>query len=222
MKASRWLESWKKGKIGFHQKKFNSQLQKHWSALQLSSDAPVFVPLCGKSLDMLMLHDLGHPVVGVELSEIAVEAFFAENSLSYERTSTGNLQEFTGAGNAAGIRLFVGDLFELEMAQTGPLKGFYDRASMVALPPEMRQQYIDKLASLLDTGAQGLLISLSYDPSKMEGPPFSVPDDEIQARYAKHFQITELAHSSGPERLGNLADNGLDTIDEHIYQMRRS
>jgi len=222
VKSNRWLESWKNGKIGFHQSRFNSRLENFWPVLGLDSTAPVFVPLCGKSLDMLYLHQLGHPVVGVELSEIAGEAFFLENGLSFERTQTGNLQEFTGTGAALGIRLLIGDLFDLEVAQTGPLGGFYDRASLIALPSEIRQQYVDKLAQLLPTGTNGLLIGLSYDPSKMDGPPFSVPDSEVRARFERDFQVTELAHSSGPERLGNLADRGLDSMDEHVYQIRRS
>jgi len=222
MKSNRWLESWKSGKIGFHQKHVNSRLEKFWPELGLETSEPVLVPLCGKSLDMLWLSQLGHPVIGVELSEIAVEAFFIENRLPFKQTQTGNLQEFTGTGKALGIRLLVGDLFDLETAQTGPLTGFYDRASMIALPPEMRQQYVDKLATLLPAGAVGLLIGLSYDPSKMSGPPFSVPDAEVRSRFARDFQVTELARSSGPERLGNLADRGLDTMDEHIYQLLRT
>lgn len=222
MAANRWHEAWNSGKIGFHQERTNTRLEQHWGTLGLKSNAPVLVPLCGKSLDMLMLHQLGHPVIGVELSEIAVKAFFDENGLSYERSETGNLQEFTGTADAAGIRLLAGDFFELETAQTGPLKGFYDRASLIALPSDIRQQYIDKLAELLPRGAVGLLIGLSYDPSKMDGPPFSIPDNEIKERFATDFKVTELAHSSGPERLGNLAKRGLDTMDEFIYQIRRT
>ncbi len=222
MSTNRWHESWKSGKIGFHQERFNTRLEKFWPTLGLEANGSVLVPLCGKSLDMLFLHQLGHPVVGIELSEIAVEAFFVENQLSFERTQTGNLQEFTGTGTALGIRLLAGDLFDLETAQTGPLKGFYDRASLIALPPETRRRYVDKLASLLPSGASGLLIGLSYDPSKMSGPPFSVPDAEVQALFARDFQVSELARSSGPERLGNLADRGLDTMDEHVYQLLRT
>jgi len=222
MNNSRWHESWKSGKIGFHQDRTNSRLEKYWSTLGLASGSPVLVPLCGKSLDMLMLHQLGHPVVGVELSEIAVEAFFVENHLTFKRTESGNLQEFTGTGDAVGLRILAGDFFDLEASQTGPLKGFYDRAALIALPADKRQQYIDKIASLLPSGAIGLLIGLSYDPSKMDGPPFSVPDTEIRTRYANDFQVTELEKTSGPQRLGNLADRGLDTMDEYIYQLLRT
>ncbi len=222
MQTEKWHERWEGGKIGFHQSRVNSRLEQYWPSLGLDATAPVFVPLCGKSIDMLMLHRLGHPVVGVELSPIAVKAFFDENQLTYNCEKTGNLQEFTGTGSAAGIRLFAGDIFELTTAQTGPLKGFYDRASLIALPSEMRQKYVDKLASLLPVESVGLLISLSYDPSKMQGPPFSVPDEEVRQRFATDFQITVLEESNGPERLGNLAERGLDTMVEHVYQLLRA
>lgn len=222
MKADKWHAIWREGKIGFHQTRFNSRLEQFWPALNLPADASVLVPLCGKSLDMLYLHQAGHRVVGVELSEIAAEAFFEENQLTYKRSNTGNLQEFTGTGKAAGVRLLTGDIFDLSTSQTGPLKAFYDRAALIALPSDMRARYAVKLASLLPTGADGVLISIIYDPSKMNGPPFSVPDNEVQALFAEHFSLNELDNSHGPERLGNLADRGLDTMEERVYQLKRT
>ena len=222
MKAERWRASWQKGKIGFHQKRVNSRLEQFWPTMGLSTDAAVLVPLCGKTLDMLYLQEAGHAVVGVELSEIAAEAFFAENQLTFERRETGNLQEFTGIGKAAGLRLLVGDIFELSASQTGPLKAFYDRAALIALPPEMRQRYAVKLTSLLPSGALGLLISIIYDPSKMNGPPFSVTDEEVHALFADNFDVQEIDNSKGPERLGNLANRGLDTMEERVYRLMRT
>lgn len=221
MKAEKWHANWRDGRLGFHQKRVNSRLEQFWPTFELPSDASVLVPLCGKSLDMLYLHQAGYRVIGVELSEIAGEAFFTENQLAFEKRETGNLQEFTGIGEAAGIRLLIGDLFDLEASQTGPLTAFYDRASLIALPAEMRQRYVAKLSSLLPAGATGLLISLIYDPSKMSGPPFSVSDDEVQALFSTAFTVQEIDSSSGPERLGNLASRGLDTMEERVYRITR-
>lgn len=221
MEPEKWHSNWRKGQVGFHQKRFNSRLEQFWPTLGLSSDASVLVPLCGKSLDMLYLHEAGHSVVGVELSEIAAEAFFNENNLTFEMRETGNLQEFTGTGKAAGIRLLTGDIFDLQTSQTGPLKAFYDRASLIALPAPMRQRYAVKLSALLPVGAVGLLISIIYDPSKLSGPPFSVPDDEVQRLFSDNFDLQQLDSSSGPERLGNLAERGLDTMEERVYAITR-
>lgn len=221
MEPEKWHSNWRDGRIGFHQKRYNSRLEKFWPTLNIPPKASVLVPLCGKSLDMLYLHEAGHEVVGVELSEIAANAFFNENQLTFERRDTGNLQEFTGTGKAAGIRLLTGDLFDLQASQAGPLRAFYDRASLIALPTQMRQRYAEKLSDLLPAGAVGLLISLIYDPSKMKGPPFSVPDDEVHSLFAGNFDLKQLDSSSGPERLGNLAERGLDTMEERVYALAR-
>lgn len=217
-----WHKRWEQGKLGFHQTRYNSRLQKYWAELGVEKGAAVFVPLCGKSLDMLWLHQRGHPVVGVELSEIAARDFFSENQLTYEQVQCGNLQEFTGTGAATGIRLLVGDYFALSVAETGPLGGFYDRAALIALPQTMRQAYIDKMAELLPRNAAGLLITLIYDPSTMNGPPFSVPDDEVQASFAGKFALDHLEQYSGPERLGSLSDRGLQSMEEIVYRVVRA
>lgn len=222
MKADVWHSHWEQGKIGFHQKRYNSRLVEFWPTLQLPKGAAVLVPLCGKSLDMLQLHQAGHSVIGVELSEIAAIAFFEENQLSFKRSNTGNLQEFTGTGNADGIRLLVGDLFDLEASQTGPIAAFYDRASLIALPHEMRLKYAEKLSTFLASGTIGLLITIIYDPSKMSGPPFSVSDDEVKVLFSDSFDVREIDSSNGPERLGNLADRGLDTMEERVYRLERN
>lgn len=217
-----WHKRWEQGKLGFHQSRYNTRLEKHWPDLGVDKDGAVLVPLCGKSLDMLWLHERGHPVVGVEISEIAARAFFSENQLTYELRQSGNLQEFTGTGVAAGIRLLVGDYFALNTSVTGPLSGFYDRASLIALPPEIRQPYIDKLAELVPKNGVGLLITVIYDPTKMSGPPFSVPDDEIQNGFSGQFTLSHLEQSAGPERLGSLSERGLNTMEEIVYRLVRS
>jgi len=221
MEADFWHTRWQEGRTKFHQTRINSRLEQLWPTLNVGSDVSVFVPLCGKTLDMLMLHGCGHKVVGVELSELAVKAFFSENQLTYTVAQSGNLQEFTGTGSAAGIRLFVGDIFELTTAQTGPLGAFFDRAALIALPPEMRGQYTQKMAELLPAGSIGLLISLIYDPTKMQGPPFSVPDNEVAELMAGNFSVEQIDYSSGPERLGDLAKRGLDTMEERVYRLQR-
>ena len=222
MEASFWHERWAGDRIGFHQSRVNKRLEEHWPALGLAPPARVFVPLCGKSLDMLWLHERGHPVVGVELSEKAVEAFFVENDLAFEREPDGPFTTFVGRGAASGIRLLVGDFFALDVERLGPIDACYDRASLIAMPEGMRGDYAKHLAALLAPDRVGLLLAIDYDTSRMRGPPFAVPDAEVRALLGGAFDIEELAHYSGPERLGNLAERGLDTLDERVYRLRRS
>jgi len=75
-----WLERWEVGRTGWHEAEGNSKLKEHWRA----TGRRVLVPMCGKSADMKWLADQGNQVFGVELSHLAIEAFFAEQGLDYE------------------------------------------------------------------------------------------------------------------------------------------
>ncbi|ASJ76411.1 thiopurine S-methyltransferase [Granulosicoccus antarcticus] len=222
MQAEYWLSKWSEDKIGFHQDTANKRLQKYWASLELSEGAPVFVPLCGKSLDILWLHQSGHPVLGVELSEKAVKSFFEENALPYERREEQAFIVYSGTGQAQGIDLLVGDFFALTPNHLAQCHAFYDRAAMIALEEDMRARYTGHLAQSVATGTKGLLLTIAYDQSRMAGPPFSVSDQNVQALHGNDFDLVELAHYSGPERLGNLAERGLETLDERVYLLTRN
>ncbi len=219
MEAEFWQERWTSNKIGFHQQKINSRLKKYWPEIKVPAGGEVFVPLCGKSLDMLWLQQQGYSVVGIELSEKAVVAFFEENGLTFERQQLENLQAFIGTGEAKGIRLYCGDLFDLSADNVKNVCAFYDRAALVAMPPDLRTQYAGHLANILPSDTVGLLISMNYDASKMQGPPFSVDDAAVRALLSNRFNIQELSQSDGPEILGDLARRGLDTVEERVYRL---
>ncbi|MBX2838503.1 MAG: thiopurine S-methyltransferase [Gammaproteobacteria bacterium] len=221
MKADYWLNHWQAGKIGFHQKRVNSRLMRLWPELEASTDGAVLVPLCGKTLDMVWLHQAGYRVVGVELSQTAIESFFTENNFEYTLQSTANAQVYVGTGHASGISLLQADLFNLKATDVGPISSFYDRASLVAMPPNLRATYAESLQRLVPVGSPGLLISMTYDQQRMQGPPFSVNDEEVRTLLGSGFDLTEIDYSEGPEILGNLADRGLDTLVERVYQLRR-
>ena len=221
MHADYWLDKWAADDIGFHAERVNKRLVEHWPGLGIDPATPVFVPLCGKSLDMLWLHERGHPVFGVDLSELACEAFFTENSLAFERREIERGIEFTGGGDAAGIRLIAGDFFALTQVDTEHVHAVYDRAALIAMNDGLRADYARQLVDLLPLQSRGLVIAIEYDQSRMKGPPFSVPDAEVRRLLGSNFELEELAHHDGPERLGNLAERGLDTLDERVYGVRR-
>lgn len=221
MQAEYWLRKWSEGKIGFHQGQVNKRLQTYWPRLELAPTDPVFVPLCGKSLDMLWLHQQGHPVFGVDISEQAVQAFFTDNRLTCRRHEADGFQILTGTGDAEGLTLWAGDFFALSVEHLAPCRAVYDRAALIAMDQRMRMDYARQLGRVLGTGTRTLLLTITYDETRMEGPPFSVPDEEVRTLYEACFTIQELAHFSGPERLGNLAERGLETLDERVYLLVR-
>lgn len=222
MDAQFWHERWDDNRIGFHQEDVNKRLKRYWPSLELEPGASVFVPLCGKSRDMLWLHEQGHPVMGIELSAKAVEAFFTENQLPFDTRDSEGFVIYSGTGKAAGIELWAGDFFSLTAQHLSQFTGFYDRASMIAMPPSMREDYAQHLAKVLGSGARGLLLTISYDQERMKGPPFSIPDPDLRQLVSRDFHISELAHYSGPERVGNLAERGLETLDEWVYLLKRN
>jgi len=234
METQFWQQIWKDGKIGFHQSKVNKLLVEYWPKTQGNNNPPysadrlsenakscVFVPLCGKSLDMLWLHQQGHQVLGVEFSECAARAFFEENNLEFEQSTVDDFVCLVGTAAAKGITLLVGDFFKLNAEHTRQCTALYDRASLIAMKPAMRTDYARQLVTLMPSESRGILLTITYDQSRMKGPPFSVSDDIARDLLAEHFQMELLEHTSGSERLGNLADRGLETLDERVYLLTR-
>ncbi len=185
MEHNFWHSRWLEGRIGFHQAEFNVYMMAHWSALN-SVDGQVFVPLCGRSRDLLWLRERSKAVLGVELSEKACSEFFLEQSAQAERSEEGDFTSF----EADKIRLLCGDLFNLTADQVMQVVAVYDRAALIALPPLMRQAYAAHLCAILPSGVSMLLIVLEFDGE--EGPPFSVSEAEVELLYSARFDIRLL------------------------------
>ncbi|KMW57910.1 Thiopurine S-methyltransferase [Candidatus Rhodobacter oscarellae] len=192
-----WHARWGDDRTGFHEEAPNPLLVAHLSSLALAPGARVFVPLCGKSVDLIWLRDQGFAVVGAELSPIAVAAMMAALGGAEEVSQHGALQRY----NAAGIEIFEGDIFALDATTLGAVDAVYDRAALVALPPRMRADYASHMVALTKRAPQ-LLISFAYDQAMMDGPPFSVPRSEITDLYGATHKVDPLADQAISGRLG--------------------
>ena len=212
-----WKSRWVEGRIGFHQEQADSLLVEHWAVSVPDSAATVLVPLCGKSLDMLWLHQRGHKVIGVELSDIAIRAFFEENELDFEVSTSGVHQVFTGTGVAAGLQLWCGDFFKLTQAQLGGVDALYDRAAIVALPPALRRSYVSQLDTLLSSAACGLMLTFDYPQAERGGPPFSVSFSDVVAQLGESFDCTLV------DTLDLTEDNrwSLSRLEEPVIRLKR-
>jgi len=207
MEAGFWLQRWEKREIGFHQVDINPHLAQYWPSLELAGGSTVLVPLCGKSRDMLWLAQLGHHVLGVELCEAAVQEFFEESKVQPQVDQKGSFARYS-AGN---VELLVGDFFALTAEDLQEVAGVYDRAALVALPPDMRRDYINVLARILPAKVKSLLLTFEYRTGDMEGPPFSIPIDAVQGLFEGRCDINLL--DSQPFDLRGVA------AIEHVFRL---
>ncbi|HJU06369.1 MAG TPA: thiopurine S-methyltransferase [Nitrospiraceae bacterium] len=179
MEPEFWHQRWASNQIGFHEGQVNAYLARHYAQLGLAPGETVFVPLCGKSVDLRWLADQGLHVLGVELSPIAVESFFAEQGLTPRTSKEGAFAEW----ESGPIRLLCGDFFALTSAHLAGVQAVYDRAALIALPPERRADYVAHLGRLLPDARRTLLVTLEYPQVQMQGPPFSVAEREVHTLF---------------------------------------
>lgn len=217
MQPDFWHARWQANQIGFHRKTVHSYLLRHIDKLGLHPGANVFVPLCGKSIDMMQLRAQGGGVVGVELSELALRAFFDDNAIPFEVSREREFTVYTGGG----FRLLAGDFFALRAEHIGMVSAAYDRAALVALPRSMRQAYARHLATLIPATSRMLLVTHTYPEHEMSGPPFSITDEEVSDLFGGAFTIELLErhdHIAGEPRLQSL---GLTAFFESAYLLVR-
>ncbi|MEQ8234807.1 MAG: thiopurine S-methyltransferase [Gammaproteobacteria bacterium] len=189
MEPDFWLDKWASAQIGFHEPHAHPLLVAHWEALDLAPCARVFVPLCGKSLDMCWLAQAGCTIVGIEIAGVAVGDFFAERGLTAERSERGALVRH----EAGAWTLYHGDFFALAPTELGAVDAVYDRAALIALTPAQRRAYAHHLTALVTPGTRMLLITLEYDESLLRPPPFVVMPDEVEALFGSDWRVEQLA-----------------------------
>jgi thiopurine S-methyltransferase len=211
-----WHQRWRENQIGFHQSAPTPLLLKHWPSLDVPAGAKVFVPLAGKSLDMAWFAAQGYSVLGVELSELAVQQFFAEHGLQPDIRDSKYGRHYA----AGGIELINGDAFGLDESVLRDCAAVFDRAALIALPPELRVRYARELYAKLPAGCRGLVIALEYDQAEREGPPFSVPEDEIHGNFGHDWDIDLLERRPIPREHPGFV-SGVSRLDTAAYALKR-
>lgn len=184
-----WLQRWRNNEIGFHQSEANPLLDARFGDLRLQRGARVFVPLCGKTLDIPWLLSREYRVAGVELSELAIEQLFEELGAGPQVSEAGKLKRYS----ATDIDIFAGDIFDLSAEVLGPVDATYDRAALAALPENMRERYVRHVTAITGTAPQ-FLLTFEYDQSRMDGPPFSLSTGEVNRLYQASYELS-LAES---------------------------
>jgi thiopurine S-methyltransferase len=231
MEHSFWHQRWKENRIGFHLPETNALLEKYLHYLELQQMDKIFVPLCGKTLDMLYLKQQGYQVLGNELSSLAVNSFFNENNLPFTTEliqGNNNLADKKDlvSYRSEGIEIINGDFFALKKNSLAGVRAIYDRASMVALPEALRKKYVQFLLTLLKRKngqfvdkIKLLLVTLEYDQELKQGPPFSVTEKEVFNCYQNDFSITLVDTQETPMKQRGEISKQL-SMKENVYLLQ--
>lgn len=147
----------------------------------------VFVPLCGKTLDMVYLASRAGDVYGVEGIKTALEEFAAEHpELEVKNngvSSNGLFERFEGKK----ITLLKGDYFQLTSGQTeGKFDAVFDRGSFIAIDPTLRGDYVIVMGDILAKGARILLViyeRIGTEEAVAQGPPFTISESGVRELY---------------------------------------
>ena len=187
MDAPFWHDRWQRNQIGFHEPKANPLLVAHFDTLSLPAGSRIFVPLCGKTLDVHWLLSRGHRIAGAELSAIAVQQLFADLGVTPHTAPVGKFTRYS----ASGIDIFQGDIFDLSPGELLEVDAVYDRAALIALPEPLRSRYAGHLVDITQRATQ-LLICINYEQQLLAGPPFSVSGAEVARLYQYAYDIKAL------------------------------
>lgn len=212
-----WLARWQNNKIGWHVDAVNRSLIDYFELLELAPGASVFVPLCGKSLDMIYLSEMGYTVIGVELSAIGVKQFFVDNSLPY---SVNQINGFV-LYESERIKIYCGDYFSLGAEHLSSVSAVYDRASLIALDLDLREKYAQHLAAIIPLDARILLLTLIYPQHQMSGPPFSVSNSEVESLFSSTFQYRQLHCFNDIDNEPKFLRAGVDYVENAAYLLQK-
>ena len=221
MELDFWHQRWNNDETGFHQTEVNPYLSYFYDtkgpSLDKRSALKVFVPLCGKSADLHWLSTKGYSVLGVECSDVAVKAFFDEQNIKYSVTPSATHQHYSSSK----IDILCGDFFTINNDEMKDVTDVYDRASLIALPESMRQQYVMKMTEMLLAGTRTLLVTLTYDQNEMDGPPFSVTEEEVNDLYSADYKIEKLLVKNTLEDELRFKERGLTSLKESVYKLTK-
>ena len=207
-KAKFWTDMWKEHIFPWHEDGVHEYLIKYIDELTGGRlNIRVFVPLCGKSVDMLWLADQGHTVVGVELADKAIESFFTENNLTFTKEpvklAAGSEPAEVYRCNEKQITIFCCDLFTLKEEDIGEkVDAIWDRGSLSAIVPsagDRGKRYAKHMRSLLARDGNYLLESHHYEVDRGNDPPASISDELRNEIFGEDFTIKELDVNRLPE-----------------------
>lgn len=214
-----WLDRWQEEKTPFfHLDETHPLLKKYFDdCLSLSDESVVFVPLAGKTLDLLWLREK-YPVVAVEISDIAVKAFFKENELNPKVTEC----DYGKIYQVENLTFYQANLYDLPDSILSSISHIYDRASLIAFNEEKRPKYVSFLQQKCVSLKEWFLVSLYFEVSGYQGPPFPLSEQELNSLFKNYFTIDVIhQQQSEMDETGNLYKKGVLSLLNQVYCLRK-
>ena len=218
MEPEFWKQRWQAGTTGWHKDEVHPSLPKYFPQMKLVEGDAVFVPLCGKSLDMIWLSEHGFRVTGIEISPIAVSGFFAENNITFSTTE----HDWGTTYRSENITILLADFFSISSLDLPHIDGVYDRAALIALSEDLRANYVRHLADMMPDTARSLLITLDYPQHEMDGPPFSVSREDVNRLFGEQFIIEPLYSEDCLKNEPRFQQRGLSSLYEHVFLLTKN
>lgn len=119
------------------------------------------------------------------------------------------------------VDIICGDFFALNKHQLHDITSVYDRAALVALPAEMRNNYVKKLLEILPEKVVILLVTLDYDEKEKQGSPFSVSEEEVFELYHTDFDIECLEVSDIRPEDRSVRSQNMTYFNERVFFLTR-
>ena len=207
-----WQQRWSDGQTGFHLNDTHPDLHAFLPQLNLNIGDTVFVPLCGKTLDIGYLLAKGYRVVAVEMVEYAVKQLFNQLSM------TPDIYQWKQGVcyRASGLTVYVGDYFDLRAKECSEACAVYDRAAMLAIPHKLQAQYCRHLSEITDHAKQ-LVITVEFDQDKVDGPPFTLSEKDIRRYYGESYHISRLNEVETIKEEARFEAMGLSSFMRRTY-----
>jgi len=198
-----WKDRWDAGQIGFHKSDVHQTLVKYIDKLFPNGNkGKIFVPLCGKTVDMKWLADNGIDVIGLDAVRVSLEQFYSEHNIENSVEKCADLGQeaevFKSSDNK--IRLYCADMFKFSPDIEGTFDAIWDRGSLVAIYRKDVPTYAEIIKKLLKPGASCLVEVFEYDVSIFDGvdnpqkppPPHPVLEEELRRLYEPDCSVEQL------------------------------
>lgn len=209
-----WHTLWEGEHLPFHKDEVNQDLPVYFPYLRLPKQSTILVPLCGKSLDLIWLVQQGYRVIGIELVEDAVHQFAKEHSIQFAVDSLDDLKRYF----TNNLEIWVADIFTMNKALIKSVDAIYDRAALVALPSQLRSEYVNICLNWLKSNGSILLKTMEYEQSQMEGPPYSVPAAEVEQLYRKCKPIKQVkSQVREKESKDHVFERGVHQVKDFVW-----